>query len=217
QRERPNQAGYIPPELADDPLLAPHPWHRWFARQIDAYFAGSIAAITSTIVFMMGLFAVGAFNPDNKIADSTAVGLCLFLIAVFATIYLMMEPLSLAMFGTTFGKFLFNIRIRTSQGEKLSIGQAIGRTFMVFIFGGQAVGFIPFIGWLFHIWLAIHQYLELTKHGIVSWDKNAGYRYEHRPMGAGRWVAIGVLTVCWFVLTLCYVLYHLVSTMSKGS
>jgi hypothetical protein len=68
----------------------------------------------------------------------------------------------------------------------LSFIQALQRTGAVWVRGGMLYAIVPLLGYLVTIGLEIYQYLQLTNHGITSWDRNQGLVYTHGKIGSGR-------------------------------
>lgn len=189
------QALELKRRYAENPTLVPHPWHRFFARWIDQWWS-IIFTVSLCGVF---LAAAGAFSPktDGSATSGDAIvgvlALVGFVFCVF--LYLFLEPIMLSVFGTTLGKFLFNIRLRTAEGNKLSFGQAFVRTFMVWVMGGGLANLCPIPVVVTGLVVAcfVYQYVQLEKNGSTKWDRDGNFVYEHLPIGVGRWIAIGTL------------------------
>lgn len=139
------------------------PWIRYWARFIDI----------STFAFAVGvveeLFALPVFEIPEPF---------LSLSLLFA--YIFFEPILLSSWGTTFGKALLNIRLRTAAGKKLSYGEALERNFSIWV-RGLGLG-IPLVS----LFTLVNAYQKLTSNQITSWDKDGGYTVQHRPIGTAR-------------------------------
>lgn len=175
-------------EVADSPYAAPktdlnpeivwdhytpsgsqvRPWVRYTARTCD------------TLVFIFGggmLLAI--FSPDlaERINDT------LFGVIVLLA-YNFVEPVMLSVFGYTPTKWLLKVRVRNADGSKLDYGQALRRTFNVWI-KGEGLG-IPLISLFAHI----SSYSTLKNQGVTSWDRDAGLKVSHQQIEWWRWVSI---------------------------
>ena len=119
--------------------------------------------------------------------------LLLFLIVLF--LYNFVEALSLAIYGTTFGKWLLKVRVRTSAGDRLSFGRALRRALSVWL-KGLAAGvpvLIPFA-------LAAAHW-RLAENGVTDWDRDGDLQVRHGRIGVLRGVATGLLLAGWVFLT----------------
>jgi uncharacterized RDD family membrane protein YckC len=167
-----------PQPCSSEELLRPHPWHRYFARYIDSLWATIAAAVPALLFWVVG-DALLSGVPDMKwIAGFMAY-------FIFMLVYMCIEPMMLMMFGTTLGKALYNIRLRQINGTRLTPGQALSRTWWVFVFSGGILFFIPFAPLI----VMIIDYMHLQRDGVTKWDRGK-YRYEHHPMTGGRWAGV---------------------------
>jgi hypothetical protein len=86
----------------------------------------------------------------------------------------------LSSWGTTPGKAILNIRIRESDGAKLSFNSAVQRSAQVWLRGlGLGIPIVSFI-------TQIIAYSELTREGITYWDKEGNFCVRHRRIGFVR-------------------------------
>ena len=149
----------------------PHPWLRFFARGIDTTLF--------TVTLVIGcLIAFGGHSPIPSIVFYILPGVLLAFL----------EAALLCAFGTTPGKRLLGITIETETGERPSYGQALSRSFLVWIVG-QAIG-IPVASFVAHI----IGYNQLTSEGETTWDRTTHLRVRHAPCGVWRVVGIWFLT-----------------------
>ncbi len=126
------------------------PWLRFFARKYD-YFIFSV-------FFSFFLF----FFPPYVVRNQVLLSLLIIFIWVFV------EAGFLSFFGTTPGKWIFNLKIRNFKGEKLSFSDSLTRSFLVWL-KGIALG-LPIIS-------IIAMYIsgnKLKKEGITDWDYKVG-------------------------------------------
>ena len=154
------------------------PWVRMLARWLDVavwfLLAGTLRLLLEPI-----LPAVPA--------------LLLFLIVLF--LYNFVEALSLAVYGTTFGKWLLKVRIRTSTGDRLSFGLALRRSLSVWL-KGLAAGvpvLIPFA-------LAAAHW-RLAENGATDWDREGNLQVHHGRIGVWRAAAATLLLAGWTFMT----------------
>lgn len=89
-------------------LSAPCPWRRYFARQFDFALYGLLWSLVSQWGLRLN---IGGSYVMLKVL-STVVG---------AVLMVVIEPFLLHFWGTTPGKWLFGMEIRTPNGEKLAI------------------------------------------------------------------------------------------------
>jgi len=143
------------------------PWVRYWARIIDFSLFCMVAGAVLALVY----------EPVLDLPE-TIFGIMLLLL------YIVVEPAMLASMGTTPGKALLKIRLRDSNGRKLSYSAALIRSFKVALYG-EGLG-IPLIALI----TQINAYNRLTNRGITSWDEAGNFRLTHRIIGAGRMVAV---------------------------
>jgi uncharacterized RDD family membrane protein YckC len=148
------------PELSEEFIrLHVRPWVRLFARLIDIYVFGICLGLFS-LFFYPSLFS------QNMVRDSLII---LFLWAL-------VEPIFLCTLGSTFGKYLLNIKLRDLNGDKLNFFEALVRSFKVWALG---CGFGLPIVFLFTFALA---QIKLTKTGATEWDRN-NFIVTHAEIG----------------------------------
>ncbi len=163
-------------QLADstenpDPQV--RPWVRFWARMIDYGIFGLLAGVVLQI-----------FYPT--ILDFSSINLTLLLL----TAYVFFESIMLAFCGTTPGKALLRIKLRTDDGTKFNYSGAITRSVRVW-WRGEGLG-IPLVSLVTNI-LA---YNSLKKNGRTAWDRDGKLVVQHQIIG--RWrisAAVIILTV----------------------
>lgn len=94
------------------------PWRRYFARSLDL----SVYGILVTFVEHQLLRWNPSMNPIASILEAYC-GLALMLL---------LEPLLLHLWGTTPGKWIFGLSVRTAGGQKLDLQTAFARTYELF-------------------------------------------------------------------------------------
>lgn len=149
-----------------------HPWMRWLARGLDI----SLYDILINLVWLL-LFRDQSFI---RLQTANAFTVTLWSIAMLA-LTLAVEPLWLHYWGWTPGKWLFGLKLRDKDGEKLSIEQGWERGWRL---ARDGYGWnIPLWGW-WKMW-------QCRKLGLEGrdcwWDGEEDYRYtkEERRF-AGR-------------------------------
>lgn len=111
-------------------LCTPGGWRRFFARDLDTWFLSMLA---------FSLLLLCGVNPSS---GGGRIGVWL-LSSIAMFIY---EPLCLHFFAATPGKALFGISVRTWEGGKLSVRDALQRTWKVYVYGlGLNIPGISFI------------------------------------------------------------------------
>lgn len=132
------------------------PWIRFWARILDYIVFVSIAFFLAETLFKMQL-------KSNSYL--------FYFLAVF--IWTFIEAALLSTWGTTPGKWLFNVTIRDAEGKKPGFVPALKRSIYVWFFG---VGMgIPII-FLFEL---VAQYNNLTKMKATSWDHKMKFIVHH--------------------------------------
>jgi hypothetical protein len=169
----------VPPPLHDFVPTGPQarPWVRYWARTIDVMLFAILAGV------LLAFIDPAALEINDKVLGT-----------LFIFLYVFIEPCMLSSWGTTPGKALLNIRLRKSDGTKLNFSEALARAFNVWI-RGWGLG-LPIVA----LFTQIIAYNRLTKEGITSWDKDGGFRIDHKLVGAGRVIAVIVLFVGFFFL-----------------
>ena len=103
------------------------------------------------------------------------------------------EAVLIHLFGTTPGKAIFGVKVKTEDGEPVPMKRALGRSFYVYVMG---VGFYQFplilIGMIF-------SFFRIQSTGNFLWDQHLKIRVENPPLGALR---IGLAFCAFFALLL---------------
>jgi serine/threonine protein kinase/uncharacterized RDD family membrane protein YckC len=164
-----------------------HPWRRYFAKTVDCCLLGL------SLIFLLSIF-VGIFMPSiaqeyvSALNNQISAGIILMLLFIPA------EAILLSTVGNTPAKWLFGISIRSSNGSKLTFGQAIERSFRA---GMQGMGLgIPLIAF-FTQWFA---YRRLSSTGSTLWDTSVGAKVYHKDWGAGRTIICVISVILTFAV-----------------
>ncbi len=172
---------FAPPE---DQALPGHPWRRCFARGLDLFLYGFPLSVLNVLLLRL---------PPSLIQS---IPFRLFDLYVSLGLMLLIEPLLLHFWGTTPGKALFGIVLRSSTGEKLTLAEARKRTWDVFVVG-MGCG-IPF----YSLWreYKCYKFCADGDRCVWEWEWQAGKRAQrlYIPESAGRcaaYVAVRLVTV----------------------
>ncbi|MCF6176660.1 MAG: RDD family protein [Victivallaceae bacterium] len=149
------------------------PWIRYWARMIDIMIFSFILGITAALIY----------EPLLDIPDAV-FGIILLFLYVFA------EAAMLASWGATPGKAMLSVRLRNANGDKLSYGAALKRSFDVWA-RGLGVG-IPIIA----LYTQINAYNRLTNEGMTAWDRDGDYTVQHRSIRIWRILLASFLVLC---------------------
>lgn len=145
------------------------PWVRYWARMLDlALFS-----------FLVGLAldpVAGDFDPEQPDYAFLAVS---FLLVV------MLEALSVAIWGTTPGKALLRVRLRRADGTRLDLRQSVQRAFRVFVVGEGML--LPIVT----IACMAFSFQRLMGRGLTWWDEVGRIRVEHGEVGLPRALIAG--------------------------
>jgi len=151
------------------------PWIRFLARLFD------------TIIFLVLIF------PDAEELISLRE-YSLFRIALFIPYLILIESVFLSTWGTTPGKWFFNVTVRNSTGQKLSFANAFGRSIKVWI-KGMGLGL-----WFFPIITLIYSYSKLLNNGITSWDRAGEFTVSIKQHIKKTKVIIFIIIILLFIL-----------------
>lgn len=162
------------------------PWRRYFARLFDITLLGFITwmLIGYTWYSLAPLQADSLFSNLNPIVD----------IILTTLLGCLVSGIVLGGFGTTLGKAIFGIRIRTIRGQRLSISDAIARDMSVY-FRGLGLG-IPIVSLV----TMISAYSKLKKNQQMSWDEGLFTVYYRKS--SGKQIALTMLGIILYIILL---------------
>lgn len=133
------------------------PWKRFWARGLDY-----ILFIFLVFFLLKNLLHAEIMEYQSFLIHLSAMFLWTFIEAVL-----------LCTWGTTPGKWIFNVTIRNSDGKKLEFVSALKRSFMVWIYGmGFGIPVITPFG-------LFNQYRKLTKIKSTTWDRKLKLNVRH--------------------------------------
>lgn len=164
-----------------------HPWRRWLARGIDVTVCSSVIGVVLLIFF----------REQAVITGGSLLSWVLQFIWMIVT-FVIVEPLCLHYWGWTPGKWIFGLKLRDQNGEKLSVSDARRRSWRVF---SEGYGYqIP----LLNLWRMWKTYQYSADNRDCPWDSYEGYRYTCEPRRlCGLWWAV-INAVCTAVLVLAF-------------
>lgn len=158
-------------------------WSRFWARNFDLMIFGVVVRLALAPVF-----------PDIFWATSFWGGLIEAIL--WLPLALVLDALVMASFGTTPGKALWGLSVRSATGARLSLPAIVKRNFGFWLYGFGAG--IPLLG---IVTLALN-YWQGRKGLPARWDRGAGHQVRQKPIGWLRRIAaflalVFVLLVVW--------------------
>lgn len=159
-------------------------WKRFFARFIDVFFFSLIFG------FILGLLIV-RFSLDfslDELGNFSSVPILFFWVFV--------ETLLLSTWGTTPGKFLFNITLKNAQGKKPDMVAAYKRSFLVYICGMMAG--LPGIS----LMTMAYGLIAVINKGSTFWDRQGQFELTFRKISNTRMTIIVLLIVLIFAISI---------------
>ncbi len=144
----------------------PIPWRRFWARNFDYLLHAVAIVVIWTVIAPNSLMAV----------NNSLLG---FLLMV---VWLILECIYMTVFGTTLGKKIMGITIRTGDGTRVSSYIAVKRSRLVWVRGmGLGIGIIQLIANMIG-------YSRLRRNGITSWDQELALVVSHQKIGILRYL-----------------------------
>ncbi len=141
---------------------------RFGARAIDTYIFIMVALFV--LAFVMGLMAE---DRPGYSEHASIKPLIMLPLPVFLCAWALVEAVFISTWGRTLGKFIFGIKVTDADGYLLSIGDALGRSFNVWIKGlGCGLLIIPLI-------TLIYSFVSFQNRGTTSWDRDGGFIVQY--------------------------------------
>jgi uncharacterized RDD family membrane protein YckC len=159
---------YQPPsnQINQSPIdadLRPHPWLRYWGRMTDftIYFllVGVVIDLICSVAKECGAFQ----GPIGEICIEPITERLLTIPAMI--VWWLFEAFLISRFSTTFGKWLFGIRVTEPDGTKLSYKRALVRTFNMWCFGLGCL--IPFAT----VCYQASSLFAIKRDGVAKWDR----------------------------------------------
>ena len=150
-------------------IVEPHPWRRYFARAIDLTLVGLMVSFVQFVLLHHNL--VNISKGENVLCGLAGWGLLVLI-----------EPLLLARFGTTAGKWCMGITVTRPDGERLSYGEALERTAAVWLYGaGLGISIVELV-------CNYRSYRRYMNGEELAWESGSIERFDER--GTGRMVLL---------------------------
>lgn len=162
--------GFEPDAAAKQRDVAePHPLRRYFARAIDLTLVGLMVSFVQFVLLHHNL--VNISKGENVLCGLAGWGLLVLI-----------EPLLLARFGTTAGKWCMGITVTRPDGERLSYGEALERTAAVWLYGaGLGISIVELV-------CNYRSYRRYMNGEELAWESGSIERFDER--GTGRMVLL---------------------------
>ena len=186
----PNPAPLGPDSVSPtNPKVDPGEWD-YASKPWERLWAGFFDLTIAVVPMMILLVAFQAIIPDFKISKEAAPFADWFLRTLI--VWPFMGAACIALMGTTPGKAIFGIRVRTHEGKKPNFGQALGRCYSTLV-SGTWLG-IPIL----YLFPANTFIKELGKGNKATWDNETVAL--HRPSPRSKYVRMWVVAI--FTLSL---------------
>ncbi len=145
-------------------IVEPHPWRRYFARAIDLTLVGLMVSFVQYVLLHRNYTTVSRW--EDIVCALIGWGLLLLL-----------EPLLLARFGTTAGKWCMGITVTRPDGERLSYSEALNRTALVWFYGaGLGISIVELV-------CNYRSYRRYTRGEELAWESGSIERFDERSIG----------------------------------
>ena len=169
--------GFEPDAAAKQRDVAePHPLRRYLARAIDLTIVGLMVSFVQFVLLHHNL--VNISKGENVLCGLAGWGLLVLI-----------EPLLLARFGTTAGKWCMGITVTRPDGERLSYGEALERTAAVWLYGaGLGISIVELV-------CNYRSYRRYMNGEELAWEEGSVERFDGR--GTGKMVLL--FMACWAV------------------
>ena len=162
--------GFEPDAAAKQRDVAePHPLRRYLARAIDLTIVGLMVSFVQFVLLHHNL--VNISKGENVLCGLAGWGLLVLI-----------EPLLLARFGTTAGKWCMGITVTRPDGERLSYGEALERTAAVWLYGAcLGISIVELV-------CNYRSYRRYMNGEELAWESGSIERFDER--GTGRMVLL---------------------------
>jgi len=158
--------------ISEQTVSQVRPWVRYFARTVDVFL------FSLTVGFAIGMFA-------PSVSDLPSA----FLTIIILFLWIFQEAILLANCGTTPGKWLFKIKVRNNEGQKLTFSEALNRSFGVWLKGmGAGIPLLSLIA-------QISSRSKLKRDGITEWDEEGRFLVTHGRIGFSRSAVVVLLLI----------------------
>ncbi len=140
--------------------IEPHPWRRYFARQLDTAISGLIAEVAL-------LWGLAAIDPElgGRVAQILSTAALPFQTIIIVALAVIPNALILGLSGSSLGKWIFGIRVLKRNGKPIGVFRALVREIRVLVMGlGLGIPLISLI-------TLIGSYMGLSEKGATGWDR----------------------------------------------
>lgn len=159
------------------------PWRRWAARSVDQ-IGGTI------LVAVVGLQLLGYFGLDGS-GDGASAAVFGFALLPAA---LLLEWIVFDLFGTTFGKWAFSLRVRGADGRTAPSKAYFKRLLRLWV-SGLGLG-LPVVS----IVAPAVQYRRVAARRRATYDESLGLRVDKERFRPLRWIAVLPILLAEFLL-----------------
>ncbi|HOM01784.1 MAG TPA: RDD family protein [Acetivibrio sp.] len=149
-------------------LFRAQPWVRFWARMVDIFIIDTIVRLIQLFFFSGSMFEPILLSMGTYF------------------IWALAEAKLISSWGTTPGKWLLKVKVRTVDSEIPDFNKSLKRSILVWILG-MGLGIFTSISYIFG-------YYELTRRGITPWDRISECSVQYEEMSENRRIAV-VLTI----------------------
>lgn len=146
--------GYFSLKKDSAPMVA-YPWRRFFARWLDLFLYSLVWTAVGALVLRINLPDIWIIKLMNSYLDYLTM--------------MVVEPVLLSTWGYTPGKWIFGLQVRGRDGGKISWGDAMNRTWLVFA-KGEGYG-IP----IYNLYRNYKSYKACVDCETLPWEEDCGY------------------------------------------
>jgi uncharacterized RDD family membrane protein YckC len=184
------QVAHLEPTASEPSVKPIRPWIRLWARLLDTW------CVTLVVGFFLGGL-LGSICPaivewHERFGYFIDVGFGMVLLFV----YCLVESIFFSVFGTTPGKALLGVEVRTESGNLLSFDEAMKRSLMVWFYGW---GVVP-IG-IVQLVTFVTAYDNLKRSKITTWDRLGHFDVSYRQIGVLKGIFAIAIIVGLFMLS----------------
>jgi uncharacterized RDD family membrane protein YckC len=158
---------------------------RCFAREVDWAFS----LLLCFFIYVIGCNIYGADTKFNVLFTDWKV----FVIFSFVSVILV-ESISINMFGTTLGKAVFGVFLSMKDGEKIGLHDSFRRALIANVFGDGLL--IPGVSALVNLFW----YYKIRVDKVPAWDVEIGTVVTYAPLRFFNWVLIGFMILVKLIL-----------------
>jgi uncharacterized RDD family membrane protein YckC len=159
----------------------PRPFVRFFAKAIDFSIYYALIDLISYLfkpVILFLIYTLSFYDTSSVIIMPYLLGsFLLFFFEAFVTYY----------FGNSLGRYFFNFKLVSQNGNALSFPQHVKRSFYLYVAG---FGFI-----IFSLVTNIYWFIQLIEKNTTFWDKSADTKVIHYKINILKIIFGFILTI----------------------